>query len=126
MNEQENAYGMLSGRMPVAQAGAAERADFIRKTYLHLGGAVGIYVGLIAAILSTPNVQWLVEKMAAAWILVFVLFMFVSWAAERMARSAVSLSMQYAGLALYVLAMAVISTPLIWIATKFGSPNTLP
>ena len=126
MSDQDSTYGMYPQFTPAAQAGAVERAAFIRKTYFHLAGSVAIYIGLVAAILSTPNVEWLVERMAGAWLLVLGGFLLVSWIAERMARSAVSLSTQYAGLGLYILAISVISTPLIYVAARFGSPNTLP
>lgn len=97
------------------------RADFLKKTYLHLFGAIVVFVGLTAAIQSMPGVESMVGWMSTGWNWLFVLgaFMGVSYLAERMARSAVSLSTQYLGLALYVVAMAILSTPLIYIATVF-------
>lgn len=124
--QNENTYGTYGEHITVAQADAPARAEFIRRTYLHLAGAVAVYIGLVAAILNTPNVQWLVERMSGMWLLVLGGFLLISFVAERMARSAVSLSTQYAGLGLYVLAMSVISTPLIWVAKNFGGPDVLP
>jgi uncharacterized protein len=128
MNQQETGYGMYEQLTPAAQASAADRSEFIRRTYGHLAGAVAIYVGLVSAILSTPNVESLVRTMTSGmnWLLVLGAFVLVSIVAQRMARSAVSLSTQYAGLGLYILAMSVISTPLIWLAASYGSPGTLP
>jgi uncharacterized protein len=126
MNEQDNAYGMYREHALAAEATAPARAEFIKKTYLHLTGAVAVFVGLVSAILSMPNVQGLVETMAGGWLLVLGAFMLVSYVAQRMAQSAVSLATQYAGLGLYIVAMAVISTPLIWIARNYGGANVLP
>jgi FtsH-binding integral membrane protein len=52
------------------------------------------------------------------WLIVLGAFMAVSWIADRWARSSTSLSMQYAGLFLYVFAEAVIFLPLIFFAKQ--------
>jgi FtsH-binding integral membrane protein len=105
-----------------AQAAAGERTDFITKTYLHLAGAIGLFVALEAALLSMPGVDKLVEMMMFgsrySWLIVLGAFMLVSWVAESWARSAVSQTTQYLGLGLYVFAEAVIFVPLLFIATN--------
>ena len=105
-----------------AQAAAGERADFITKTYLHLAGAIGLFVALEAVLLSMPGVDKLVEMMRFgsrySWLIVLGAFMVVSWVAESWARSAVSQTTQYLGLGLYVFAEAVIFVPLLFIATN--------
>lgn len=128
MNEQDNAYGMYREHALAAEAAAPARAEFLKKTYLHLAGAVAVYVGVVAAILSSPGAAELSKTLTNGWnwLLVLGAFMLVSYAAERMARSSVSLATQYAGLGLYILAMAVISTPLLYVAKNFGGPNVLP
>ncbi|MBN2293044.1 MAG: US12 family protein [Pirellulales bacterium] len=102
-----------------AQAAESERADFITKTYTHLAGAIALFVVLEAVILNTPGVERLVATMIGgrfSWLIVLGLFMVVSWIANSWATSAVSLSTQYMGLGLYVVAEAIIFTPLLFIA----------
>ncbi len=52
-------------------------------------------------------------------------FMVVSWIANSWAQSSTSLSKQYAGLSLYVVAEAVIFLPLLYIAERM-SPDIIP
>jgi len=112
-----------------AQAAAGERADFITKTYLHLAGAIGLFVALEAVLLSMPGVDKLVEMMMFSgrysWLIVLGAFMLVSWVAESWARSAVSQTTQYLGLGLYVFAQAVIFVPLLFMAGLM-SPQIIP
>jgi hypothetical protein len=102
-----------------AQAAVDERAGFITKTYLHLAGAIGLFVILEAVLLSLPGIENLVGLMFGSpisWLVVLGLFMLVSYVAESWARSAVSPSTQYMGLGLYVVAEAVIFVPLLYFA----------
>lgn len=105
-------------------APVAARGDFIAKTYIHLTGAVLAFAAICAAILNTPAVlQPILELMLGnQWgPLIFVGgFMVVSWVANSWARSGQSVGLQYAGLALYVVAEAIIITPLLWIADRMG------
>lgn len=121
MSYAENPY-----RAPVygfaADAAVDERADFIRKTYLNLGGAVLAFAGLEAVLLNVPG---LAESYTAAlvqsrwgWAIVLGAFMLVSWLAESWARSAVSTATQYMGLSLYVIAEAVLFLPLLYFANR--------
>lgn len=102
-----------------AQALANERAGFVSKTYLHLAGAVGLFVALEAVLLNLPGIENLVELMVRSrygWLVVLGAFMAVSYVAESWARSAVSPATQYLGLGLYVVAEALIFAPLLFIA----------
>lgn len=111
---------------PVASAGLAARATFIEKTYLHLAGAIAAFVGLEFVLLNTPAVRELAITMMGgrgAWAIVLLAFMAVSWIADRWARSSTSKGMQYAGLALYVVAEAVIFVPLLMIADHLSGPE---
>lgn len=108
-------------------AAAEERAAFIRRTYLHLGGAVLAFVGLEAVFLSTPAIyEPLVSMMAGNWWLMLIAFIAVSWVAQSWAQNSVSRGTQYAGLFLFVVAEAVIFVPLLWIAATFGGPSLIP
>ncbi|HQU41702.1 MAG TPA: Bax inhibitor-1 family protein [Pirellulales bacterium] len=128
MSYAENPY-----RAPIftiaAQAAENERADFIRKTYLHLAGAVFAFTGLEAVLLHVPGLSErymaLLNASRYSWLAVLGAFMFVSYFAEKWARSAVSASTQYMGLGLYVAAEAVLFLPLLYIAKQFD-PQIIP
>ena len=120
MNDAENPYQSPLGCLAV-QADADERAGFITKTYVHLAGAIGLFVILEAVLLHLPGIDGLVHLMVQSrigWLVVLGLFMGVSYIADNWARSATSLAMQYMGLGLYVLAEAVIFVPLLFIAER--------
>ncbi len=125
-------YAQHSYRSPLdvfaARAAAGERADFIAKTYLHLAGAVGLFVVLETILLSLPGIENLVRLMIGtqySWLVVLGLFIAVSYVAENWARSAVSPGMQYMGLGLYVLAQSVIFVPLLYIV-RAVDPAIIP
>jgi FtsH-binding integral membrane protein len=112
----EQAYAGQS----VAESGAEARSAFIRRTYAHLAGAIGLFVVLEAVLLRLPFTPRLVQTMAGSrygWLIVLAAFMGVGWVADRWARTAQSPGMQYAGLVLYVIAEAVIFLPLLYVAT---------
>jgi len=111
-----------------AQAAAEERSAFIRRTYLHLAGAIGLFIALEALLLRMPFAEQLVRRMTTgySWIVVLLLFMAVGWVADRWARSATSIGMQYLGLLLYTVAEAIIFLPLLYIAVfLIEDPNVI-
>jgi len=115
----------------VALAPAGERSAFIRRTYLHLAGAILAFVA-IEYLLLVPFREMtlpLVTHMLSSrfgWLLVLGLFMLVGYIADRWARSARSRRLQYAGLGLYVVAEAVIFLPLLYVAAYYTSPEVIP
>ena len=123
------AWDTATGGMIAADAPVSERTAFIRKTYLHLGGAVLAFIALEAALISSPLAQPLVRTMLGgrmSWLIVLGAFMVVGWVADRWARSASSPAMQYLGLGLYVVAEAIIMLPLLYVAAYFsGDPNII-
>ncbi|QRK14066.1 Bax inhibitor-1/YccA family protein [Archangium violaceum] len=115
--------------MIAAEAPVSERVAFIRKTYLHLGGAVLAFIALEAALLNSPLAQPIVQTMLGgrmSWLIVLAAFMAVGWVADRWAQSASSPAMQYLGLGLYVVAEAIIMLPLLYVAAYFSrDPNII-
>lgn len=108
-----------------AMASESERTVFIRKTYGHLGGAIFAFIALELLIFNLVPEQQLVqltEWMLGGWnwLLVLGAFFVVSVVADRWARSATSLAMQYAGLGLYVACEAIIFVPLLLLAARMG------
>jgi len=116
-------YGIDLG-VTAERASVAERAKFIERTYIHLAGAIAGFVGLEFALLNTkPAVEFAITMLSGGrmgWLIVLGAFMAVSFVADRWARSSTSLGLQYAGLALYVVAEAVIFMPLLLIANAIG------
>ena len=110
-----------------ANASVDARASFIMKTYIHLVGAVLTFVAIETALFMSGLAQQIVPYMTnrMSWLLVFGGFMAVSWIADRWARSGPSKPMQYAGLALYVVAEAVIFLPIIAISLLYDVGDVL-
>lgn len=103
----------------VSDSPESARAEFIRKTYGHLAGAIGLFVGLEWLFLSLGLGQAALAVLSSSrysWLVVLGAFMLVSWIADRWATSGSSKTMQYAGLALYTVAEAMIFLPLIAMA----------
>jgi FtsH-binding integral membrane protein len=102
----------------------ADRVTFIRRTYAHLAGALAVFALLCTVIINSPlgtamlgmlgNGKW-------SWLIVLGAFMVVSMVAQRWANSATSKGTQYFGLGLYVVAEALIFTPLLMLAVRIDS-----
>src|SRR5215471_15523251 len=82
-----------------ARAIPNERADFIKKTYLHLLAAVLAFCGLENVYMNTSIAQNLAGTMLGGgrigWLVVLSLCMVVSWLANYWAMSSTSVGMQY-------------------------------
>ncbi len=113
---------------PVVAAPADVRAAFIRRTYLHLGGAILGFMAVEALLLSWSGARALVGLLTGgfAWLVVLGAFLGVSILAERWARSEASPQTQYLGLGLFVVAEAVIFLPLLYVAAYYSSPDVIP
>lgn len=111
--------------LPVAAYGENVRAAFITRTYAHLFGAIVGFTVLQWMLFSTG----LAYPMAAAmlgtsWLLVLGGFVLVSWIASRVAHKTRSLPMQYAALAGFVVAEAIIFVPLLVLA-ELNAPGAI-
>ncbi len=114
--------------MSAAQAAPASRAEFIKNTYLHLGGAILVFGILESLLLKIPGIEMTVMKYMGGgmgWLVVLGLFMGVSWLANNWAHSDTSREMQYAGLGLYTLAQAVIFLPMVIMAQHMTGTNEI-
>jgi FtsH-binding integral membrane protein len=101
---------------------ATDRQHFIAKTYTHLALALTAFVALEALLLRIPGVRDFASTMTSgrwSWLIVLGVFMFVSNMAHRWAQSSTSIPMQYGGLALYVVAQAIIFLPLLLFAGSY-------
>ena len=114
------------GNLTVAEAPAAERVAFMRRTYLHLFGAILAFVGLETALFQTGFAYTIYGWVAShRWggFVAMGLFMLAGYLAERWATSyKQSAGIQYAGLGLYVVAQAIFIAPLlVWSAALDAS-----
>lgn len=109
-----------------ADALPEERASFIRKTYLHLAGAVLIFVLMEAYLVTSGAGAWVAQTMLGtsySWLIVLAAFMGVSFLANMWANSQTSKPMQYMGLGLFIVAEAIIFLPLLFIASIYSTPD---
>ena len=108
--------------MSVADAAVDERVDFIRKTYLHLTGAVLLFAAVCAIGLQLPLGQryclfllqhplYLIGSMIG--------MMVVGWLCQSWAANSVSVGTQYAGLGIYAVAEAIFFLPMLFIAQHY-------
>ena len=133
MSYQDNhTYDALSGfhSTLAAHAEESERTAFVRRTYMHLTAAVLLFVVLELAIFTLVPEATMRKAIGAMvggwnWLLVLVAFMVVSSIANKWAASATSISTQYMGLGLYVLAESAIFVPLLYIAGNRGGEGTI-
>lgn len=106
----------------IAEQPVETRAEFVRKTYTHLAGAIVVFAVLewfLLATIPASTVFGLLSASSYSWLMVLGAFMVVSWVANKWAYGGASKGMQYAGLALYIVAVAVIFLPLLMIASQF-------
>jgi uncharacterized protein len=116
-----------------AYAPATERATFIRRTYLHLAGAILAFVVLEGALLkwldSTGNAENMLRLISSpgAYLVLMLVFMGGGYLGNYWARSSATPTMQYVGLGLYVVVEALIFLPLMIIAVFYtGDPTLIP
>jgi len=117
----------MTGSQVVQQATEVQRAEFIRRTYTHMAGAILFFILLESILLDWSGAKNLVSGMVKGynWLIVLAAFMGVSYIADKWARSNTSKQMQYLGLGLYAAAEAVIFLPLLYIAKNFAGPQVI-
>ncbi len=118
-----------SSLTPVAHALPYERAEFIRRVYGHLAGAVACFIVVEFILLHTPIAISMFHILALGggygWLLILGAFGLVTWFARSLTVNA-SPAMQYTGLGIYIVAEALIFLPLLLIAIVYSSPTVLP
>jgi FtsH-binding integral membrane protein len=104
----------------VAFAQEEERAAFIRRTYMHLAGAVALFVLLEYVFINfTPLPMIMLNFIGGnryGWLMILGAFVLLGWLGRSMASKADSTGAQYAGLAVYVVGEAIIFVPILFIA----------
>lgn len=93
------------------------RASFITRTYVHLLGAIVGFTLFEIFLFQSGFAASIAETLlGTSWLLVLGGFMIVGWLSSRVAATVESLPAQYAALAAYVVAEAIIFVPLLYIA----------
>lgn len=102
--------------------GVDARSQFITRTYAHLLGAIVGFTAIEIVVFSTgagESIARTLLSLPGGWLVVLGGFMVVSWIASRAAHTATSLATQYAALAAFVAAEALIFVPLLYIAGQY-------
>jgi len=112
----------------VSELPGEQKATFIRRTYGHLALSIAAFALVEWQLLQLGLAEPILRMLSVSpwtWLLVLGAFMLVGSVANKWAHSGASREMQYAGLALYVVAEAIIFLPLIYMAMTFA-PGVLP
>lgn len=113
-------YQMHTGR-PVSMLQTDARSQFIMRTYTHLFGAMIAFTLIEVWLFNTGLAETIARAiLGTSWLLAMGAFMVVGWLASRTAHSATSMGAQYAALAGFVAAEAVIFVPLLYIANHYA------
>ena len=113
----------------VAAAPVNERVAFIRRTYAHVFGAILAFAGLSAALIGSGVADQIINDIFRAnrmsGLVLMVVFIVGSIAAQYMAQGNKSVGVKYAGLTLYVLLYTLLFVPILTIATNpaYGIAN---
>jgi FtsH-binding integral membrane protein len=126
-------YAYEMDRPLAVRAGESERATFIRRTYLHLAGAILAFVALEFLIFNSVSSAQLDEFMVRYFaspislLLIMGAYIGVSMFARRLALNGGSSASAYAGLALYTAFEVVFFVPILHIAVHYvKDPTILP
>jgi FtsH-binding integral membrane protein len=101
---------------PVAQDSVENRSEFIWKCYAHVAGAVLAFAALSVYFFQSGLSERIAAPMLNNWFLVLGAFMLAGWGASHVAHRVESTAAQYAALAFFVFAEALIFAPLLYIA----------
>lgn len=119
----ENEFGTVGGF--AADAALDERVSFIRRTYMHVFGAILAFVGLEALYFTTDLHMKIMQVVGPYWPAAFIGFVVVSFLADKWAHTGGTPGKQYLGLGLYVFFESVIFVPLLFMA-QTQNPNIVP
>jgi uncharacterized protein len=97
------------------------RARFVARVYTHVFAAIAAFTA-IEVLLFTTGVAHVIARamLGTTWLVVIGAFMLVGWLASRVAHQAVSLPAQYAALAGFVFAEAIVFVPLLFVAQYYA------
>jgi FtsH-binding integral membrane protein len=106
----------LSYLTPVAEASVESRSNFIWKCYAHVIGGILAFAAVEAYLISSGIAFPVANFLLKSWLLTLGGFMLVAWGATHVAHRLTSKPAQYAAYAVFIVAEALIFTPLILFA----------
>ncbi len=110
----------------VSALGSDARARFITRTYNHLFGAILGFVAIEFLLFTSGLAEQIFRFVASTnWLLILGAFMVVSWIASRTAHRSMSMGAQYAALAAFVVAQALIFAPLLFVAEFYAEGGVI-
>lgn len=122
MNEYANTHTTTE---VVGDSAQTEEIIFLRKTYLHLLGAVAAFVGLEFVLFQTGIAQTLAPIMLSNWLIVIGGFMVLGFVTSYFTRRESTVQMQYVEMAITIALQAVIFIPLLVYAVYFTDVSVL-
>ncbi|MCS3529253.1 Bax inhibitor-1 family protein [Chryseobacterium sp. JUb7] len=110
----------------VAHAKDVEKAEFYKKTYVHVALAILAFIGVEAVLLRIVPAELIAAMFAQryVWLLIIGVFWLASVLATKWSLSQ-SKSTQYFGLGFYILLEAIIFLPLIYIAMVYSGGQVI-
>lgn len=109
-------YGYIPQAIHPAAVDA--RSRFVARTYMHLLGAILAFTGLEIFLFQSGLAASIAQALLGTnWLFVLGGFVVVSWISSRVAHTVKSVPAQYAALAAFVVAEAIIFVPLLYLAS---------
>ncbi|MEM8807499.1 MAG: Bax inhibitor-1 family protein [Cyanobacteria bacterium P01_G01_bin.38] len=107
----------------VAQARPSERAEFIKRTYLHLAGAVGAFIVVEFLFFQLGIADLLFNFVSSSgrlgWFAILGGVTLLGYLSSSIVAKANDINKQYLGLGIYVVGQAIIFAPLLYMAANF-------
>ena len=101
----------------ITRTGATEsRAEFIWKCYAHVIGAILALAAIEAYLFNAGIAERIARPMLENWWMVFGAFILVSWGATHVAHRLESKTSQYAAFAVFIVAEALVFSPMLFMA----------
>jgi len=101
----------------ITRTGATEsRAEFIWKCYAHVVGAILAFAAIEAYLFNAGIAERIARPMLENWWMVFGAFILVSWGATHVAHRLESKTSQYAAFAVFIVAEALVFSPMLFMA----------
>ena len=105
---------------PVAGASVSDRSEFIWKTYAHVVGAILAFAAVEVYLFQSGVAMAIAEPMINNWLMVLGAFMLAGWGASHVAHRIESKPAQYAAFALFIVAEALIFSPMLLMANELA------
>ena len=107
----------ISSQLPLSAMGTETRAAFITRTYAHVALSILGFAMIESYLFSSGLAQEIAPRMLGVnWLLILGAFMVVGWLASHVAHRVESKPLQYAALAGFVVAEAIIFLPLLYLS----------